>query len=128
MTAYRYRALNTEGKLVRGVLEGDSERQVRSQLRGQGMRPLEVAEANRQLQAGSPWRLLNRRRRLSAGDLAMITRQLATLVQSNLPLDEALQAAAAQSRSTRIEGMLLQVRSRVEAAVMAVEQGLCARD
>ena len=42
-----------------------------------------------------------------------MTRQLATLVQSNLPLDEALQAAAEQSRSARIKGMLLQVRSRV---------------
>jgi general secretion pathway protein F len=48
MTAYRYRALNLEGKLVRGVLEGDSERQVRSQLRGQSLRPVEVSEANRQ--------------------------------------------------------------------------------
>jgi general secretion pathway protein F len=113
MTAYRYRALNLEGKLVRGVLEGDSERQVRSQLRGQSLRPVEVSEANRQAQGASPWRLAALRRRVSAGDLALITRQLATLVQSNLPLDEALQATAAQSRSTRIEGILLQLRSRV---------------
>jgi general secretion pathway protein F len=113
MTAYRYRALNLDGKLVRGVLEGDSERQVRSQLRGQSLRPVEVSEANRQAQGASPWRLAALRRRVSAGDLALITRQLATLVQSNLPLDEALQATAAQSRSTRIEGILLQLRSRV---------------
>jgi general secretion pathway protein F len=46
MTAYRYRALNPEGKMVRGVLEGDSERQVRSQLRGQSLRPVDVGEAN----------------------------------------------------------------------------------
>jgi general secretion pathway protein F len=43
----------------------------------------------------------------------MLTRQLSTLVMSNLPLDEALQAAAEQSRNSRIKGMLLQVRSRV---------------
>ncbi len=48
-----------------------------------------------------------------AGDLALLTRQLATLVESNLPIDEALQAAAEQSRSGRSKGMLLQVRSRV---------------
>ena len=47
MTAYRYRALNLKGKLVRGVLEGDSERQVRGQLRGQDLRPVEVLEANK---------------------------------------------------------------------------------
>ncbi len=49
MTAYRYRALNTDGKLVRGVMEGDSERQVRAQLRSQNMRPVEIGEANRAL-------------------------------------------------------------------------------
>ena len=114
MTAYRYRALNAAGKLVRGVLEGDSERQVRSTLRGQSLRPVEVNLANKQLAANkSRWRLPVLQSRISAGDLALLTRQLATLVQSNLPLDEALQAAAQQSRSGRIKGMLLQVRSRV---------------
>ncbi len=115
MTAYRYRALNPQGKLVRGVLEGDSERQARAQLRGQSLRPVEVAVANRQEAQGASaaGRLPLLRRRISAGDLAMVTRQLATLVESNLPIDEALRAAAEQSRSPRIKGMLLQVRSRV---------------
>ena len=113
MTAYRYRALDLKGKLVRGVLEGDSERQVRSQLRVQSLRPVEVAVANRPEPTGSGWRIPLLRRGISAGDLALLTRQLATLVQSNLPLDEALQAAAQQSRSARIKGTLLQVRSRV---------------
>jgi general secretion pathway protein F len=113
MTAYRYRALNPQGKLVRGVLEGDSERQVRSQLRGQSLRPVEVAVANRPEPATGSWRIPLLRRGISAGDLALLTRQLATLVESNLPLDEALQAAAQQNRSARIKGTLLQVRSRV---------------
>lgn len=113
MTAYRYRALNAKGKLVRGVIEGDSERQIRAQLRTRNLRPVEVGEANRNLQGGSLWRQLVSGARISSGDLALVTRQLATLVESNLPLDEALQAAAEQSRSNRIKGMLLQVRSRV---------------
>jgi len=114
MTAYRYRALNAKGKLVRGVLEGDSERQVRSQLRGQSLRPVDIGVANKpEPAAGSGLRLPALRSRVSAGDLALITRQLATLVESSLPLDEALSAAAQQSRSARIKGMLLQVRSRV---------------
>ena len=113
MTAYRYRALNADGKLVKGFIEGDSERQVRSQLRSQSLRPVEVAEANRTAANTANWRPTFLQRRISPGDLAMVTRQLATLVQSNLPLDEALQAAAEQSRSARIKGMLLQVRSRV---------------
>ncbi len=113
MTAYRYRALNLKGKLVRGVLEGDSERQVRSQLRGQDLRPVEVLEANRAAAGNPSLRSFQLFSGISAGDLALMTRQLATLVDSNLPLDEALQAAAEQSRSGRIKGMLLQVRSRV---------------
>jgi general secretion pathway protein F len=113
MTAYRYRALNPAGKLVRGVMEGDSERQVRAQLRTQSLRPVDVGEANRALHGQSSWRLSLPGTGVSAGDLALITRQLATLVESNLPLDEALQAAAQQSRSARIKGTLLQVRSRV---------------
>lgn len=117
MTAYRYRALNTEGKLVKGVLEGDSERQVRAQLRGRSLRPVEVATANRQSKdsgsSGAGMRFTLFQPRISVGELALLTRQLATLVQSNLPLDECLQATAEQSRKPRIKALLLQVRSRV---------------
>jgi len=113
VTAYRYRALNTEGKLLKGVLEGDSERQVRALLRGRQLRPVEIAAANRPQGERSGFRLSQLFTRVSAGELALMTRQLATLIDSNLPIDEALQAAAQQSRSGRTKGMLLQVRSRV---------------
>lgn len=113
MTAYRYRALNSDGKLVRGVLEADSDRQVRSQLRGQQLRPVEVEAA-----AGVDSKETSLRQRwfptrIKAGELALVTRQLATLVQSNLPLADCLQAAAEQTRRARTKAMLLQVRSRV---------------
>jgi len=113
MTAYRYRALNVEGKLVRGVLEGDSERQVRGQLRGQSLRPVDVSLANVRETASRGWSLSFLKPRISVGEMALLTRQLATLIQSNLPLDECLQAAAEQSRKPRTKGLLLQVRSRV---------------
>jgi len=45
MPAFRYQALNSEGKLVKGVLEGDSDRQVRSVLRQKQLRPVEIAVA-----------------------------------------------------------------------------------
>ena len=113
MTAYRYQALDPGGKLVKGVLEGDSERQVRGQLRTQKLRPVEVSVANRQSEGKrrTGWSFLQPR--ISVAELALVTRQLATLVQSNLPLDECLQAAAEQSRKGRTQGLLLQVRSRV---------------
>lgn len=113
MTAYRYRALNPGGKLVRGVLEADSERHVRVQLRTQKLRPIEVQSAARAEAANSSLRQRFLPTRIKGADLALLTRQLATLVQSNLPLADCLQAAAEQSRRPRIKAMLLQIRSRV---------------
>lgn len=112
MPAYRYRALNSKGKLIKGVLEGDSERQIRSQLRGQDMRPVEVALAHKRV-VSSGLKTTFLQPRIKVADFALLTRQLATLVQSNLPLDECLQAVAEQSRKPRIKGLMLQVRSRV---------------
>ena len=111
MTAYRYRALNSDGKLVKGVQEGDSERQVRSQLRLRQLRPVEVSKAVQQTGDEIIRRWLQPR--VNSSELALVTRQLATLVQSNLPLDECLQAVAEQTRKSRTAGLLLQVRSRV---------------
>ncbi len=111
MTAFRYRALNSDGKLVKGVQEGDSERQVRSQLRLQQLRPVEVSVATQQSSNESFGRFFQPR--INPAELALVTRQLSTLVQSNLPLDECLQAVAEQTRKARTKGLLLQVRSRV---------------
>ncbi|MEE4277063.1 MAG: type II secretion system inner membrane protein GspF [Halieaceae bacterium] len=113
MPAFRYRALNTGGKLVRGVLEADSERQVRAQLRSQKLRPIEVQTAARAEAANGNLRRHLLPTRIKTGELALMTRQLATLVQSNLPLADCLQAAAEQTRKPRAKTMLLQVRSRV---------------
>ena len=113
MPAYRYRALNAEGKMQRGVLEADSERHLRAQLRARSLRPVEVGAPARSQSSDSGPRLRLFSPRISAGDLALMTRQLATLVQSNLPLADCLQAAAEQSRRPRLKALLLQVRSRV---------------
>jgi general secretion pathway protein F len=113
MTAYRYQALNEDGKLIKGVVEGDSERQVRTQLRGQSLRPVEIGLANRPSANSASVKTRLFQPRIGVADLALVTRQLSTLVLSNLPLDECLQAAAEQSRKPRIKGLLLQVRSRV---------------
>ncbi len=116
MPAYRYKALNADGKLVKGVLEADSERAIRVQLRARQLRPVEVNEAgDRAMGRGksSGLRLSLFKPRLSASEVALITRQLATLVASALPLDTCLQAAAEQTRKSSTKALLLQVRSKV---------------
>ena len=92
MAAFKYKALDTPGKVVKGVLEGDPERQIRAQLRTKSLRTIEVASAGRRAANGTSTEGSVRRGlftpRLSASELALITRQLATHVASALPLDE----------------------------------------
>lgn len=114
MGAFNFRALDASGKIVKGVIEADSERQVRTQLRARDLKPVEVvatADSSKE-KAVSSWRNLFGTR-ISQTDLALITRQLATLIQSNMPLDEAIAATAQQARREKIKAMILQVRSRV---------------
>lgn len=111
MGAFEYTALDTAGKETKGLLEGDTAKGVRQMLRDQGLLPLSISEvATRERSSGVS---LNVRRGISAMDLALLTRQLATLVRSGLPLEEALQAVSEQSEKPRIKSMLLGVRARV---------------
>ena len=112
MGAFEYVALDTSGKEKKGVLEGDTARQVRQQLRDKGWMPVEV-QATSERETGRQRRPVRVRRGISATDLALVTRQLATLVRSGLPLEESLQAAAQQTEKSRLKSMLLAVRSRV---------------
>ena len=127
MSAFSYQALNAKGKTVKGVVEGDNERQVRAQLRQQGLRPLEVKSSVKKAQTGKAGAkptegglkgLLagfgaSNGIKLNVKDTSLVTRQLASLIQSGLPLDEVLHACANQSRKPQIKAMILQVRSRV---------------
>ncbi|MGD8526424.1 MAG: type II secretion system inner membrane protein GspF [Thioalkalispiraceae bacterium] len=111
MGAFEYAALDAQGKEKKGVLEGDSVRQVRSLLREQNLIPLKVDEVQqKETRRGQG---ISLRRSISATDLALITRQLATLSRSGLPLDEATATVARQSEKTRLQKLMLGVRSRV---------------
>lgn len=110
MAAYTYKALNSAGVIDQGVLEGDSERHVRNQLRARQLQPLEVAPAPH-LQVQKAISLT--RESLPAAQLTLVTRQLATLVLSDVPLDEALHATARQTPVTGVKNLLMQIRSKV---------------
>jgi len=112
MGAFEYTALDASGREKKGVVEGDAPRQVRQQLRDRGWVPLDVQEVSRRekhRRTTFSWL----RRGISATDLALITRQLATLVRAALPLEECLSAVAQQTDRARLKSMLLAVRSRV---------------
>jgi len=112
MGAFEYTALDNRGREKKGVLEGDAARQVRQQLREQGWVPLAVQEvAQREARRSKRAGILQRG--ISATDLALLTRQLATLARAGLPLEECLRAVSQQTEKARIKSMLLAVRSRV---------------
>jgi len=112
MGAFEYIALDSSGREKKGVIEGDAPRQVRQQLREQGWVPLEVQEVVRR-EAHGQRRFSLLQRGISSTDLALITRQLATLVRAALPLEECLRAVAQQTDRARLKSMLHAVRSRV---------------
>lgn len=113
MAAFEYKALETSGKHKKGVIEGDNAKQVRTRLKEQGLIPVEVTETRTRAQKGSAAPTLSLRRGISTPDLALITRQLSTLVQSGMPLEECLKAVSEQSEKPRIGSMLMAVRSKV---------------
>ena len=111
MAAFEYIALDPRGREQKGLIEADSARQARQLLREKQWSPLDVKQAKAKEDTGGGGFAFGRGR--SARDLALVTRQLATLVQAALPIEEALRAAAAQSSSQKIKSMLLAVRARV---------------
>lgn len=114
MGAFEYTAVDAAGRERKGVLEGDTARQVRQLLRDQSLLPVavnEVVQQERRQQSRKGTFSLGRG--VSAKDLALLTRQLATLVHSALPLEEALQAVSEQTEKPRIKTILLGVRAKV---------------
>jgi general secretion pathway protein F len=111
MGAFEFVAIDKSGKESRGLLEGDTPKHVRQLLRERHLLPVKVTEVV-QRESG-PRKSFTLRRGLSASELALITRQLATLSQSGLPLEEALHAVGQQNDNPRTKSILLGVRSRV---------------
>ncbi len=111
MGAYEFVAIDKSGKESKGLLEGDTPKHVRQLLRERQLLPVKVTEvARKESRQRSSFTL---RRGISASELALLTRQLATLTQSGLPLEEALLAVSQQNENPRTQSVLLGVRARV---------------
>ena len=89
MPAFRFEAIDAAGKAQKGVLDADSARGARTNLRSQGLTPLIVEPAATRTR-GERNQRLSLGRRLSQREQAILTRQLASLLIAGLPLDEAL--------------------------------------
>lgn len=111
MAKFSYRACDSAGKTCKGTLEAESVRRARQQLREKKLTVLDIAPARQSLLARLP--ASDKRLRLSSSDLALVTRQLATLIAAALPLEEVLFAVARQSEKKSVAALIMQIRNRV---------------
>ena len=113
MAAFEYVALDIKGKQKKGVLEGDTARQIRQQLREKNLTPLDVnhiGDSNKKSDKGGASFFGPK---MSVSELALVTRQLATLVRAALPIEESLKAVAEQTEKSKVKTILLGVRAKV---------------
>ena len=117
MAIFAYKALDKQGKNKKGVIEADSQKQARQLLREQGLMPIEMNESDdkksSKKKTGASFFGLSLSPKASTADLSLITRQLATLIEASMPLDEALKAVAAQSEKEKISSLVMQIRAKV---------------
>jgi general secretion pathway protein F len=117
VSAFNYTAIDQHGKAKKGVIEGDSARQVREQLREQGLMPTSVVavptgQSQKHVKKSRQFNPI-RRRRLKVTEVALITRQLATLIGAGTPVEQALKVIAEQSEKSMMRSTMLSVRAKV---------------
>ena len=114
MAVFEYKGVTASGKMVSGIVDADNPRIARMKLRTDGVFPTEVVEEkahkSRFSQDVSIQTLFQR---ISKKDLSVMTRQLATLLKSGLPLVTSLNAMADQVENPNLRKILTQVRERV---------------
>lgn len=113
MPAYRYEAVDTMGTSTKGVVHAESPRAARSDLRARGLLPLFIDLIASD--AGPQGSLLSRRfgDKLSTTELALFTRQLASLLEAKLPLEQAFSALLEQAERPYVRDLIASIRAEV---------------
>ena len=112
MEAFRYEALDAAGRKESGVVEADSPRQARAQLRAQGLHPSQIDQVRARERAQQPWT-----RGISASELSLVTRQLATLLASGLTMEQSLTALIEEVTTPLTREVLGGVKAEVTAGL-----------
>ena len=113
MPAFRYEAVDDAGATRKGVVNADSARSARADLRSQGLTPLAVDAIAAQLDAAGVARRRGFGERLSTVELALFTRQLASLLEAGLPLEQAFTALLEQAERAYVRDLVASIRSEV---------------
>jgi general secretion pathway protein F len=117
MPVYAYKGLSEQGRAVSGIIDADNPKGARLKLRKSGIFPTDLAEEERKrpasAEAESGLNLNRYFERISPEELALLTRQLATLVGAGLPLVDCLSALIEQVETARTKRTLSQIREQV---------------
>lgn len=113
MPVYEYRALNTSGRAVKGIVDADSSRAARLKLRRNGIFPTELHEEAEAQGGKREFDVLRFLRRVKLQEVAITVRQLSTLLSAGLPLVESLTAIIEQVPNPALKKIVTQVRERV---------------
>ena len=110
MEAFQYQALDAAGRTVSGVVEADTARQARMQLRAQGLLPSMLGPVNARERARQGWA-----RGISAAELSLLTRQMATLLASGLTMEQSLNALIEAATEPTTREVMTGVKTEVTA-------------
>ncbi len=113
MAVFEYKALTKQGKHVKGLQEGDSERQIRQILRDKGLTPLSLAEIEKKSSRTKGAQKGFFVPKLSVAELSLFTRELFTLLDASTPLKEALKALSTQSESKQVARFITSLHTHV---------------
>ena len=109
---FDYKGFNPTGKALRGIIEAENQKAARAKLKKQGMMVTEITEKTT-AKPGSSGGIPFFGGRVGSRDIALMTRQLASLVKANIPLVEALNALVDQTENEKLKVTLSQVRQDV---------------
>lgn len=112
MPVYNYKGLDSKGKAVKGKIDGDNAKIARAKLRRQGIFPTEVVE-KKTIPEAAKGGIFKFKKKINIQDLALFTRQLATLIKANVPIVDALAAIAEQFENERMKLIVTDVKEQV---------------
>ncbi len=110
MEAFQYQALDAAGRTVSGVVQADTARQARMQLRAQGLLPSKIGHVHARERARQVWA-----RGISSAELSLVTRQMATLLASGLTMEQALNALIEAATEPATREVLTGVKTEITA-------------
>lgn len=114
---YDYKAVSTTGKAQKGIVEAENQKAARLKLKKQGLLATDISEKQSQNSNSKQISLPGVSGRISVQHIALMTRQLASLVKANISLVESLTALIEQVENDSLKVILSQVRQDVNEGI-----------